>query len=467
MVEIQDKANYARHLWELMGMFSSQGCYKREPGRSSPIECSSGLTTSSASFMKKFFSLVLLLTASMLMPSLASAEVWPNENTWDDSWEARYRDWVRTSWKDDIFMDSSKPIYYKFENDCADAVYMMRLIFSYENRLPFAINNRDKAGKLINNSLNSWDSLAPPQRVRQFMNYVADMTSSASLPSDTYPVALNDIKPGDIYVAPGVHSYQIVEVTDAGIAEVMASTTPKQARYLLRTPSFPFYIPEDKHLGDGYRRFKAPQNIMKPANAQPGYSEEQFQLAAELNGDYVAFTDIISKKLGHREERPDEKTQRLLLALCMYANDRSVYVYDALFYLQKIRNEGRHCMNAKEYDDHSTPGRDKRLKMFFDSIRRHLDRVGRFDPRSQPARWAKAVFSNDQPPPQEMQNLNNFCQVQMTLVDEDAHEPNYFMSLRELRQNVDAGTLSSDPHASLEYRWGIVKEPFVADCPTY
>jgi hypothetical protein len=412
--------------------------------------------------MKKIFGLYcLLLVLLSFVPSIASAGVWPEENQWDDTWEDRYRGWVKTNWKDDIFMDPSKPIYYKFENDCADAVYAMRLIFAFEHRLPFAINNRDKAGQVISNRMGTWDNLAPPQRVRQFMNYVADMTSSESLRNDSYPVALNDIKPGDIYVAPGVHSYQIVDVTDAGIAEVMASTTPKQARYLLRTPSFPFYVPEDKRLGDGYRRFKQPQNLGKPAAQQPGYSEEQFRLAADLNYDYVAFTDIISKKLGKREEKPDEKTMRLLLALCMYANDRSVYVYDALWYLQKIRGEGRRCMNAKEYDDHSTPGRDKRLKMFFDSIRRHLDRVGRFDPRSQPARWAKAVFSNDQPPPQEMKSLNNFCMVQMTLGEE------YYMTLRELRQNVDAGSLVSDPHAPLPFRWGVVKEPFNSGCPTY
>ncbi|MBU2006845.1 MAG: hypothetical protein KKF08_15835 [Gammaproteobacteria bacterium] len=412
--------------------------------------------------MKKIAGLwALLLLSICFIPAVASAAVWTNENEWNDMWEDQYRQWVRTNWKDDIFMDPSKPVYYKFENDCADAVYAMRLIFAFEHRLPFTINNRDKAGKLISNSMGMWDNLAPPQRLRQFMNYVADMTSSESLRNDTYPVALNDIKPGDVYVAPGVHSYQIVEVTDAGIAEVMASTTPKQARYLLRTPSFPFYVPEDKRLGDGYRRFKQPQNIGAPASAQPGYSEEQFRLAADLNYDYVAFTDIISQKLGKRAEKPDEKTMRLLLALCMYANDRSVYVYDALWYLQKIRKEGRRCMNAKEYDDHSTPGRDKRLKMFFDSIRRHLDHVGRFDPRSQPARWAKAVFSNDQPPPQEMKSLNNFCLVQMTLGEE------YYMTLRELRQNVDAGSLVSDPHAPLPFRWGVAKEPYNSGCPSY
>ncbi|HRJ51687.1 MAG TPA: hypothetical protein PLE99_02885 [Candidatus Thiothrix moscowensis] len=411
--------------------------------------------------MKKIASFwALLVLIACFLPSVASAAVWPSENQWDESWEERYQQWVRTNWKDDIFMDPSRP-YYKFENDCADAVYAMRLIFAFESRLPFVVGNRDVKGQVISNEMKTWDNLPINDRLRRFMDYVADMTSTVTLRNDTYPIALNDINPGDIYVAPGVHSYQIVEVTDAGIAEVMASTTPKQARYLLRTPSFPFYVPEDPRMGDGYRRFKQPQNASKPAMAQPGYSEEQFKLAADLAYDYVAFTDIISQKLGKRAEKPDEKTMRLLLALCMYANDRSVYVYDALWYLQKIRGEGRNCMNAREYDDHSTPGRDKRLKMFFDSIRRHLDHIGRFDPRSQPARWAKAVFSNDEPPAQEMKSLNDFCMVQMTLGEE------YYMTLRELRQNVDANALVSDPNAPLPFRWGVVKEPFRAECPVY
>ena len=53
----------------------------------------------------------------------------------------------------------------------------------------------------------------------------------------------------------------------------------------------------------------------------------------------------------------------------------------------------------------------------------------------------------------------------MTLVDDG--QPNYYMSLRELRQNVEAGSLVSDPHAPLAHRWGIIKQPFVSDCPTY
>jgi hypothetical protein len=412
--------------------------------------------------MSKFNWSSWLVIFFLIFPgSSAVADVWRAENQWDNNWERRYQQWVKTQWTDDIFMNPAKPIYYKFENDCADASYAMRLIFAYEHKLPFVVNDQMRPGKTISNSMDRWDGQPDGVRVRKFLDYIADVTSTKSLRHDTYPVALNDIKPGDIYVAPGVHSYQIVEVTETGIAEVMASTTPKIARFLLRTPSFPFYVPEDKAMGDGYRRFKQPQNIRKSAKQQPGYSEEQFRLAADLNYDYVAFTDVIARKLGKRAERPDEKTTRLLLALCMYANDRSVYVYDALWHLQEIRKGGRQCMTQREYDDYSTPSRDKRLSMFFSSIRRHLDRIGRFDPRSRPARWAKAVFAIDEPPAGELKHLNDFCMVQMTLGEE------LYMPLRELRKNLEGGHLVSDPHAPLQYRWGIVKTPYKATCPTY
>lgn len=412
--------------------------------------------------MSKFNWSVLCVIFVLLFPfGSVSADVWKAENQWDDNWERRYQHWVKTQWTDDIFMNPAKPIYYKYENDCADASYAMRLIFAYEHKLPFVVNNQMRPGQTISNKMSRWDGQPDGVRVRKFLDYIADVTSTKSLRHDTYPIALSDIKPGDVYVAPGVHSYQIVEVTETGIAEVMASTTPKIARFLLRTPSFPFYVPEDKAMNDGYRRFKQPQNIRKSAKSQPGYSEEQFRLAADLNYDYVAFTDVIARKLGKRAERPDEKTTRLLLALCMYANDRSVYVYDALWHLQEIRKTGRQCMTNREYDDYSTPSRDRRLKMFFTSIRRHLDRIGRFDPRSRPARWAKAVFAVDEPPVGELKHLNDFCMVQMTLGEE------LYMPLRELRKNLEGGHLVSDPHAPLQYRWGIVKTPYKATCPTY
>ena len=424
--------------------------------------------------MKKYiFQYFISCTVLMLLTfsGVANAAVWKSKNKWNNQWENTYRAWVKKNWTEEFFMDKKKPIYYKYATDCADAVYAMRLVFAYEHKLPFVIHNTQRGKKkerrgprYISNSMKRWDRLPKAKRVRKFMDYVADMTSTKTLGVDTYPIALNQIKPGDIYAAPGVHSYQIVNVTEAGVAEVMSSTTPKAPRFLDRVESFPFYVPEDsKRHRDGSRRFIQPQNIKKPLKKQPGFSTEQYKIAAAVKYNYVRFTDIIASALGKRAEKPDEKTLRLLIALCMYANDRSVYVYDALWHLQSIRKKGRRCMNAREYDSYSTPSRDRRLKAFFDAVGNHFKKVQKYRPNTQPQRWARILFAKKRPSPLEAKELNNFCMVQMSLGEK------YFMPLRELRANLEAGMLVSDPNAPLEYRWGVYdkNKPYKSSCKTY
>jgi len=404
----------------------------------------------------------IVFLAFIFLSFPAQAMVWKSVNTWDKVWENRYQNWVKNNWTEDFFMNEKKPIYYKFSHDCADAVYAMRLVFSYEYKLPFVINNISRPGRTISNGMTRWDKYPKPVRVRKFLEYVADMTSTKTLAHDTYPIALDDIKPGDIYAAPGKHSYEIVNITINGVAEVMSSTTPKAPRFLDRIPSFPFYVPEDyKHKSDGYRRFIQPQNIRKPLKKQPGYSTEQYDIAKAVNYNYVRFTDIIASALGKKQERPDEKTLRLMIALCMYANDRAVYVYDALWHLQEMKKKGRRCMTRAEYDNFSTPSRDKRLKAFFNAVKNHYERNAKYKPWTQPQRWAKTLFSLRQPPPAEVKKLNEFCMVQMSLGEK------YFISLRELRQNIAAGKVISDPHAPLEYRWGAQTKPYRPRCKTY
>ena len=409
-----------------------------------------------------FYRITLLLLFFLFSSTSLQAAVWKNTGKWDKAAEKDYQEWVKKNWTEDFFMNDKKPLYNMLPHDCADAVYLMRLVYSYEKKLPFVIHNAHKRGGLISNSMRNWDKLPQNQRMRKFMEYVTDATSTKTLSHDTYPIALNDLKPGDIYVAPGVHSYQIVNITETGVAEVMASTTPKAPRYLSRIASFPFYVPEDKkRKSDGYRRFIQPQNIRKAKSKQPGYSEEQYKIAANVHYNYVSFTDVIARRLGKRPEKTAEKTLRLLIALCMYANDRSVYVYDALWHLQEIKKKGRQCMNRSEYDSFSTPSRDKRLAAFFGSVKHHLDKTWKLDSQHEAQIIAATIFRKDPPPPLQTKLTNDFCMVQMSLGED------YYMSLRELRQNIEQGKIVSDPHAPLQARWGIGDEKYVPRCKTY
>jgi hypothetical protein len=118
-------------------------------------------------------------------------------------------------------------------------------------------------------------------------------------------------------------------------------------------------------------------------------------------------------------------------------------------------------MTRREYDNYSTPSRDRRLKAFFSAVKNHYDRNSKVKSWTQPQRWAKTLFSVSPPPAAEVKELNKFCMVQMSLGEE------YYIPLRELRQNLSSGKVVSDPHAPLEYRWGAQTVPYKARCKTY
>jgi hypothetical protein len=154
----------------------------------------------------------------------------------------------------------------------------------------------------------------------------------------------------------------------------------------------------------------------------------------------------------------------------MYANDRGAYVYDAQHHLKEMKKKDRICMTKTEYDNFSTPGRDKRLTKFFKAVGDHIADNYQKDKHSHAQRWAAAIFSEKEPQTRDIKELNAFCQVELTLnsIKEDIFKKPLTMSLRMLRKKSESGALVSDPNAPLNYRWGITTEPkYKAKCPTY
>ena len=402
--------------------------------------------------------MLLMLTA---LP--AQAVVWQTSNQWSNAWEVKYQEWVAENMTTDFFMNPKKPVYYKMAHDCADSIYFMRMAFAYENKLPFAINNIMQKGKLLSNDMKNWDRESSVNRVRKFMQYVADRVGTRSIHLDTFPVALANIRAGDLYVQPGAHSYIITGITDTGVTSIVSSTTPASPKHMVRLFAFPFFIPQDKTtMKDGYRRFKWPQNIKKSMQQQPGYSPEQYNVAAQVKYNYVAFTDVIAKKLRRRPEPLQEKTTRVLYGLCAFAKERVNYVNDGLNQLRKIRAAGRQCMTRSEYDYYSTPSRDKRLKMYFNEVEKIAYAGGalRRDEVSIEL-LARAIF-HPKIPGHLNAELNKFCGLAAYPTNQ-----NKFINLRQLWSNIKAGKVSSDPHATIENRWGMSAAPHRATCPTY
>lgn len=408
--------------------------------------------------------LLLSIFTFFVLTNNSQAAVWETKNQWNDVWEKHYQNWVKFYWTPDKFMDSRQPDYYLIPHDCADAVYLMRLIFAYENKLPFVIKHPNKRSTLIGNSMSKWDKTKDPvKRLRKFIRHLNGIVGTRSIPYDTYPIALSEIKPGDIYVAPGIHSYQITDITETGVPVIMSSTTPLGPKFLAKLTSFPFFVPEHKKQLDGYRRFIQPQNIKKPIEKQPKYSNEQFVIAAEKQHNFIYFTDVMAKKLGKRPETQEEKSERLINALCSFAKERTDYVSSAVFYMENIRNNTkRNCMDAKEYDYYSTPSRDKRLKRFFEEVRNNAFTKGKKTDQSEwsALRVAQAIFQ-PQPNARDLSDLEYFCQI--PLVEESRETIN----LRQLWLNLARGLVSSDPNAPLEARWGNAKKAYKSSCPSY
>ena len=405
----------------------------------------------------------LLAVGVLCAASSAQAAVWQTKNQWSMAWEKKYQEWVAENMTTDFFMNPEKPVYYKISHDCADSIYFMRMAFSYENKLPFAINNIMQKGKLLSNDMRNWDRENKVNRVRKFMKYVADRVGTRSFYLDTYPIALADIKAGDLYVQPGAHSYIIAGITDTGVTSIVSSTTPAAPQNMVRLFAYPFFIPQDKaKMRDGYRRFKWPKNVKKPMQQQPGYSDEQYKIAEQVKYNYVAFTDIIAKKLRRRAEPLQEKTTRVLYGLCAFAKERVNYVNDGLNKLRQIRAGGRQCMNRTEYDYFSTPSRDKRLKMYFNEVEKIAYAGGalRRDEVSIEL-LARAIFHQEIPNHLNAE-LNRFCGIAAYPTNQKR-----FINLRQLWGNLKAGKVSSDPHASIDNRWGLSNTSHRASCPTY
>ena len=414
--------------------------------------------------MRGLFKLLVFLCV-FLLHSVSYGAVWETKNNyWNGNWEIKYQEWVSKYWKPDFFMSPTKPEYYRIPHDCADSIYLMRAVFAYENKLPFKIHYLNKKNKYISNTMKNWDKVPKNQRFRQFALFVNDRVGTRSLSKDTFPIALSQIKAGDLYVEPGTHSYAITGITETGVTAIMSSTTPASPKHMIQLYSFPFFIPHDPvGMSDGYRRFKWPRNINKPAQQQPGYSNEQYQIAQKVGLNYIPFTDIIASKLQRRKEPLEEKTMRLMHSLCSFAKERVNYVNDGLAYLNRLRSEGkRSCMNAKEYDYYSTPSRDKRLFRFFTEVEKIAYSGGQLKEDEINAQvLARSIF-HPELPDGLIKELDNFCGLAIYPGDNKKH-----INLRDLWQSIRVGKISSDPHAPFVNRWGLTDTKYVGSCKTY
>lgn len=375
--------------------------------------------------------IVLLSSVLTLVVTAARASVWDAQNKWSPQYESAFATWVKTTFNQNIFLTGP---YGNLPTDCADAGYGARLIFAYENKLPFVIKDSTGGEALITNEMQRFDQIQDShQRFLKFAHYIFAITGTYTMPFDTYPMEINRewLKPGAInllYIPPSSipsnlssHVEVVKDILDTGVVTFISSTVPQAVRKLKVTTGFNM---SPSNTMSGLRNWKSPENYQMRQENIPGYSAEQFSFG-------WSFGESVTDRLKFRTETPNEKRQRIANNFCAQITERVEVVTESEKKRAYLDRRERRCFNKAEYEDYSTPSRDKKLKLTVESLVRVTKPEGEI---TESDILAESSFLN-----------------KCGMLD---YAPGKKMTATEAARRAYLGMLSSDPNQLIAARWG-------------
>ncbi len=463
--------------------------------------------------MKKILGALALL----VFANLAHGAVWPTENKWNAEWEGKYREWLKTHAHAKMFsaekLANGQPNpYYGIRVDCADTVYSLRILFAFENKLEFAINNPVGSGKtIITNEITRYDGTTEGvPRLKKFMVWIYDLVSTHGIPKDTYSIGFKDVGAGSIILTSkkNHHSWTITDISKTGNPTLIFNSTVGresgfeiQARQSWPNPAWIFEPEVDKddetknipiYKPGSYAGFRywRPVEFLKVSEKDvPGYSEEQ-HLVGISKWKTVAQTSLAKVK-----ETIDQVVMRLLKDACADLNQRVSAVDEAEVYKENLasdfaagkseadssyikdfmsdpeRPSDRRCMTYKAFDQFSTPSRDKRLIDAIISARAYykygLEKSGEKAFSAANLAIYKALFpfitssAGEEAKLDKGETSSDFCSVKIPSVGT--------LSLTRYKRRVFSGRFSSNPNDSYPVRFGYGKtaKDLGDVCPAY
>lgn len=379
---------------------------------------------------RQFF-LTLLICAC---GCVSQAAVWNATNSWNDDWEQRYSHWVTTQMDANYFVLGP---YGAIATDCADAVYAARLIFSYENRLPFFASGYSEKSK-------SFDGIQDSRsRFKAFLQTVLQGTSTLTLANDTYPIAINRkvLRSGAVFLQKRVlsgHVELIHDVRSNGVIEFLSSTLPIKVRRLLVSTSLTV-MPAD--ISSGFRAWIRPEQRGLPVSILPGFSTEQFRFTKPATSEQLKiWLANIQNKLALEPESSEDAVARLGKDICSLVQSRVEVVLDGYEYKNKVRR----CLTRDEYDAYSTPGKDRRILRIVEQTLTFL-------------------YPDQQ-------------KLELEMIDALAHPlascldvhffPERSLNILDFLKKLAGKQVANDPNETVNERWGI-SPPNGNHCPQY
>jgi hypothetical protein len=448
----------------------------------------------------------------------SQAAVWNETNQWNESWESQYKEWVRANANVKMFSEEIKSNgepnpYYGIRVDCADLVYSLRIIFSFENKLPFAMTNPVRINSsLITNQFSRYDSVVEGvPRLKKFLVYVYDLVSTHGLPQDTYSIGFKDIGPGSIILTTrkNHHSWTIKDISKSGNPKLIFNSTvgrfsgfEVQERQSWPNPFWVFepevdptdasksidiYLPGSYA---GFRYWRPLQYLKQSEKLVPAYSEEQHTIGLSK------WKTAAQNTLAQVNETIDQAVSRLLKDACSDYKQRVDAVLEAETYKNKLaadfasgkseeqsvyikefmsdpeRPSDNRCMTYKMFDQYSTPSRDKRLIDAIILARAYFSfGLKKFDEKAFSASnlaLYKSIFpmisasAAEEAQRSPVKISSNYCAYE---ISREIGK----MSLAQFKYNIFAEKFSSNPNDSYTARFGFKKteKDLGETCPAY
>lgn len=330
----------------------------------------------------------LIGLGTLAMAPKAQSAVWETRASWNEQKEREFGKFINELPLD--FFSRPGTSFSGIATDCADAAYVLRTIFAYQNALPVDFENWE--GKDLSNTTNNYDNVeAGIPRLRKFMQDLRYATDTATLLKETYPIAINrkSVSPGSMFlhmpkkgegpkVYASAHVFYVQNVSNNGLVTYISSTVPAAVRNLNARNGYVF---TPFNMNSGYRAWKWPNTASQALETRLHGSLEQFKLGgwktfAELpdNGDggrsalqrqmqnwSAAVRARIKGTGAGRSINPTEELNAVIGNILGGVKERIKIVQDGWRTYQS-RYQGRGCMTEADYDNFSTPSRDTRIQ---------------------------------------------------------------------------------------------------------
>lgn len=388
-----------------------------------------GLNASTA----KTRSMILRQNGERELRTLANPPLWKVTQAWSWDWEKKYADWINAEVDPQFF------VKYKIPTDCADVAYALRWIFARNNGLPAAVRLSGSGATFTQDSTRSEWLQFPTggkwfedKRFVKSLNWMTNNTYTHTLIHDSYPIAITQdaLLAGSHHLALHEQSghTQVIYRTfynDSTMLPIrmMASTVPRAVRSLYETEFWESEQPTEKN--GGILRFRwavksSSGTSMMPAASMPNFSKMQY--APEFMKEQGFFALAVLKSL-NPSFTFESWLEKGLLSIREQIEARRLVVEEGA----KVCATRNCAPGTAEYENWSTPSRDKRIRELY---RQLLTVKGRIP-----------------------DDLNQVWNKEMSTPAVNLAGIDY--SLKHVIWTWERGMYSSEPQMPVDQRWGL------------